>query len=53
MTYENVRLYSHATPSYDPDDNKEEVEGFNPDIDANNPDNFKDCPDEEIITSLH
>ena len=38
MSYENLLLYSAATPGYD--DVKEEEDTWDESLDANNPDNF-------------
>ena len=42
MSYENLLLYTAATPQYD--DEKDE---WDDSIDANNPDNFKNTNEEE------
>jgi hypothetical protein len=42
MSYENILMYTAATPSYN--DEKDE---WDDSIDANNPDNFKNNNDEE------
>lgn len=46
MSYENLLLYSKATPCYD--DEKDE---WDETLDANNPDNFKDNKDEKIYVT--
>ena len=47
-SYENVLLFSRATPSYDTeDDNEKEGKKWNPRLDANNPDNFSIKPNSE------
>ena len=38
ISYENLLLYSAATPLYD--DEKDEDDGWDESLDANNPDNF-------------
>lgn len=54
-SFENVLLFSRATPSYDTDEKEEkQEEKWNPALDANNPDNFSinpnsDDEDEEYI----
>ncbi|MCM1079697.1 MAG: hypothetical protein NC344_10200 [Bacteroidales bacterium] len=55
MTYQNVMLYSHATPVYDSKsggkrDAKKEKDTFewNDSLDANNPDNFTDEPTDKV-----
>lgn len=57
MTYLNVVMYSNATPSYDYETDKQNDNDpkskFRPELDANNPDNFNDLPDEELITTIH
>lgn len=44
MTYENLIMYSAATPQFD--DEKDE---WDDSLDANNPDNFKKFNDKEIF----
>lgn len=46
MSYENLLLYSKATPCYD--DEKDEWDEA---LDANNPNNFKDSNNEEIFVT--
>lgn len=47
-SYENVLLFSRATPSYDTADKKEEKdEKWNPKFDANDPNNFSINPNSE------
>ena len=54
-SFENVLLFSRATPSYDTDEKEEkQEEKWDPALDANNPDNFSinpnsDNEDEEYI----
>lgn len=54
-SFENVLLFSRATPSYDTDEKEEkQEEKWNQALDANNPDNFSinpnsDDEDEEYI----
>ena len=48
MTYQNVMLYAHATPTYDPEEEKDKNVP-----DANDPSLFVDAPDEEIVTCIH
>ena len=54
ISYENLLLYSQASPSYNTD--KKQEEEWDDSIDANNPDNFKskndntdDNDDEEVF----
>lgn len=54
-SFENVLLFSRATPSYDTDSKEEKNKNkWNPALDANNPDNFSinpnsDNDDEEYV----
>lgn len=43
MSYENLTLYTAATPQYD-----DEKDDWNPALDANNPDNFKDFEEDYV-----
>ena len=43
-SFENILLFSRATPSYDVEEEKEEKE-WDERLDANNPDNFKNDAD--------
>lgn len=55
MTYENVLMYSHATPTYESDDDitdDNKKNGFRPELDANNPDNFNNLDDDDMVTDL-
>lgn len=45
ISYENLLLYSQASPSYDTD--KKPEEEWDESIDANNPDNFKSKNDND------
>ncbi len=47
MSYANAILYSSVLPSYDSKEDKEE-DKFDPSIDANNPDLFKNS-DQKVI----
>lgn len=56
MTYQNVMLFSHATPTYE--SKKEDKKGnkngtqweWDDSLDANNPDNFNDEPTGKVTT---
>lgn len=48
ISYNNLLLYNSASPSYNSKEKKEE-KPWNESLDANNPDNFKDKPDEEYV----
>ena len=44
VTYQNLIMYSKVVPCYD-----DEQDDWDESIDANNPDNFSNSADEEII----
>lgn len=46
-SYENVLLFSRATPSFDKDEPETEPERFDPRLDANDPDKFAINPNSE------
>lgn len=53
-SFENLLLFSRATPSYDTDSEEEKEEEWDERLNANNPDNFSinensDTEDEEYI----
>lgn len=53
-SFENLLLFSRATPSYETDSEEEKEEEWDERLDANNPDNFSinensDTEDEEYI----